>query len=452
MAAVRGWVSGWEPTADDAIVATRARDVFTSHPPLVGTWASASLQAGRNFNHPSPLAFDVLAPLVRVLGAGHGTLVTVAAVNLAAVVTVAWLARRRLGSAGAALVMVAITTLVWSLGSAVLIDPWPVNWPILAFLLFLFSAWSVATGDAVALVPLVVAGSFCLGSHLSYVVLIPAVSIAAVAPFVIGVLRRPRADNDRGDAVRWTVIAVVVGLACWLQPMWDEVRGHPGNLTGLVRSSGLHENTAPSAGLMLRIIGGTVVLPPAWLPPTFAHPTFHADRGGAPLWLATVAITTLIAVWILSARSAWRRHDRTTLAALGTAAIGLGAGTVTVMRMPVHSGIGHAYLRWVWPLGLYVWVATTVAVVQAFRARQPVVRHTHTHTRRLGVRPRLGLVSQASCVASRSSPRCSLPTTAPIRGPGASPRARTWCRKHFGSCRNTSRCSSRATSATSAIK
>ena len=58
-AVVRAIVEHWIPVGDDALDEIRSVDVFsTSHFPLLGTWSSASLQAGKSITVTSSLAFS----------------------------------------------------------------------------------------------------------------------------------------------------------------------------------------------------------------------------------------------------------------------------------------------------------------------------------------------------------------------------------------------------------
>ena len=73
IATVRGIRRGWLPIGDNALVAIRAHDVLTSHHPWLGTWSSASLDAGKDLNHPGPLLFDSVAPTVKLSTSIPGT-------------------------------------------------------------------------------------------------------------------------------------------------------------------------------------------------------------------------------------------------------------------------------------------------------------------------------------------------------------------------------------------
>src|SRR4051812_39510094 len=68
VATARALGRGWIPLGDNGLIGLRAHDVGTSNHPLLGTWTSASLTAGRNVNNPGPLWFDVLSPFVRAAG------------------------------------------------------------------------------------------------------------------------------------------------------------------------------------------------------------------------------------------------------------------------------------------------------------------------------------------------------------------------------------------------
>ena len=61
VAAVRALVSHQMPLGDNGLITLRANDVLTVNHPWFGTWTSASLSTGIDFNNPLPLHFDWLA-------------------------------------------------------------------------------------------------------------------------------------------------------------------------------------------------------------------------------------------------------------------------------------------------------------------------------------------------------------------------------------------------------
>ncbi|HEY3141778.1 MAG TPA: hypothetical protein VGJ86_11650 [Acidimicrobiales bacterium] len=362
VAGIRGALTDWTPTGDDAYSAVRAWDLFTSNPPLLGTWSSASDYTGHEINHPGPLQFDLLAIPVRLLGHGAGTAIGLALVNATAVTLIAWLVHRRLGPAAAALAAGASALLSWSLGSEMLYDPWSQHAPLIPFSLFLVAVWCAVAGDTVALPVMVVAGSYALQTHLSYTVLVPVLAAFALVAVIVH-LRK-----DRRRAIRWSLITAAVALGCWAQPLIQQYTSEDeGNLAALARSAGAD---APTPGLAraVRAFGGTVAVPPMWLPPSFGSPSFHLSGAGRPTWLAA---TALIALTLALALLGWRAHRRGSTAVATGAWTGLAAlalGFVTTLQMPIRMGMVATYARFMWPLGMVVWLTLGVAVLDEVRA------------------------------------------------------------------------------------
>jgi hypothetical protein len=360
VAAGRAVAAGWEPTGDNAFSAVRARDVFTTDPPLLGTWSSASLYTHRQINHPGPLQFDLLAIPVRLFGSGPGTALGIAAINAVAIVLLGWLVRRLLGDTAAIIAMAFSALLAWSMGSEMLFDPWSQHAPLLPFALFLVAAWAVFADDLVALPVLAISGSYVLQTHLSYIVLVP--TLAAVA--VGAQAWRLRRDRESRRA-KWLAIGLAAVLLCWAQPLVEQasamVSGDgEGNMAALWRSRDA-DAPNPGAGSALRMLGGTVAVPPAWLPPSYGEPSFHLDGSGRPTWLAGLALAALAAALVAAGRRA-KQHSEPALAAGTTVAlVALAAGYVSIVCAPTRWGATATYVRWMWPLGMVVWLVLAAA-------------------------------------------------------------------------------------------
>jgi hypothetical protein len=372
-ATVRGLVRGWRPTGDDAFIALRATDVFSSHTPLIGSASAAAEASGRTMNHPGPLLFDALAVPVQLLGPSVGTAVGVGLVNIAAVVVIAWLVRRQFGTATAALAMGLCGLLTWSIGSELLYDPWNPFAALLPFAAFLVAAWSVASGDLPAAPVAVVAGSLVLQTHLSYSVLVPGVAVVTVGMAVARFL----ADRGRGrELLRWGLIAVAAGLVAWGQPLYEQFvapEGPYGNLSELARNVDT-EKEVLTTGEAVSVFGGTVALPPMWLAPSFGDPRFDMDDL-VPPWLAGGALVLLVAALGLTGWRAFRRGSTAAAAGTAIALAGLTFGFATALRMPLAYGaLPRAYGRFMWPLGMVVWLALAVALVDELRAVRPLRR------------------------------------------------------------------------------
>jgi hypothetical protein len=362
LAGVRAAWRGWTPTGDNAYSAVRGRDVFSSHVPLLGTWSSASHATGHQVNHPGPLQFDLMAVPVAVLGRGPGAAVGMALVNATAVGLIGWLVLRRLGGAAATVAMALAALLTWSLGSEMLYDPWSQHAPLLMFALFVVAVWCVVAGDPVALPVVAVAGGYALQTHLSYTLLVPGLTGFALAASAVRWVRR----RDR-RTLRWLAIGVLTGLVVWVQPLIEQFTGDgEGNVAALfnIRNS---PAPTPSVGESVRAMGGTIAVPPAWLPPSYGSPSFHLDGSGRPTWLAAAGLVALALGLVALGIRAWHRGSPAVAAGTATALAALAIGFVTVNRAPMRFGIVPTYLRWMWPLGMVVWLAVALALLDEAR-------------------------------------------------------------------------------------
>ena len=229
----------WVPLGDHGIFAVRARDVFSTHPPLVGTWTSASLSLGVNLNNPGPLYYDAIAlPTLIVGSAGAGVAVGVAIVNAICGLATGLVARRQGGWLAGCLAFLVVAVLAWTLGSDILIDPTQPAAMLMPLLLFVVLVWSVTRGDVVLLPLLVAVASLILQTYVTYVFIVGMLSVLSV----VGVwlwLRGAGYARDRVARVRraaqWSL---VVAVACWAQPVWQQLFGPgPGNLARLWRAA-----------------------------------------------------------------------------------------------------------------------------------------------------------------------------------------------------------------------
>jgi hypothetical protein len=376
VAAVRALVQGWIPVSENALYAIRARDVFTSDIPLVGTLAGA---AGDNLsNQPGALLFDVLAVPVRLLGGGPGVIVGVSLLNGASVLGIAYLAHRRGGPLFSCAAVAVAAALCWTMGSTMLFEPWNPHSVLLPFLCFLLLAWSVACGDVVALPWLLFVGSLVFQTHLSYVLLVPALSVWALAGLVYDRQRaRAARRTEAGAAHRRTrrvfIAATIVFALCWVQPLVDQFTSDgPGNLTRLARSAGgTGETTGYNLGV--RLVADVISMPPWWFRPSFRRAFVLFEGWRPPSTTAAVLSLALVATALAwCAFDARRRRDRTIFAAVTTAAIALAVGLFTAVRAPLGTvaflRISPHVLRWLWPVAAFFTLAVAVALMRRWIA------------------------------------------------------------------------------------
>ena len=389
LATVRAIDRGWLPIGDNAYFAIRARDVFTEHHPLLGTWTSASISAGTNFNNPGPLLFDLLAGPAKLIGGGAGVAVGAALLNSLAIVGIAVVARRRGGPLLGVLAMVITAALCWSMGSELLFDPWQPHSLLLTSVLLLLLVWSLACGDVVALPWAAGIASLVVQTHLSYAILVAALGAWGATGLVLTLRRRRRADPSawprlRRSTSRTTVAAVVVLALCWAQPLVEQVAGEgEGNLTRLATNAGGSPDTLGPA-LGTRVVASVVAAPPWFVRPSFEETLLPSDEAEAigpgirlPDLRSTTTAGSLLAVVGLVLLGCWliarRRADRCAVAAAVTAGVGLVAGLATATSLPLgFVGIAPHQFRWLWPLAAFTALAIAACLARtATSGRRP---------------------------------------------------------------------------------
>ncbi len=428
VAAIRASVTGWYPTGDDGFAGLRAQDVFSAHPPLLGTWSSASGWSHQWINHPGPAQFFALAIPVKLLGVGVGVAIGTALTNVAAIVAAVLLARRRAGPVFGAVAALFIATVAWTFGPSLLFDPWSQHAPMFPFVLLLFAVWSVLDGDVGVLWLAVVAGSFVLQTHLSYILLVPGLWLLALAGWALtlhgGRIRRRRAFASLG-------VAVVALLLCWLPPIYEQLTVHPGNLTGLVRAARTTPPKTPGLGGAIQAVGDVVATPPLWLRSGWTHPAFHPHGSGRPVALLVMLLVLVGAagVWLLVL--AHRRRDRLIVAGLATAAAAVMLGAASVVRMTSPYGLVRNYVQWLWLVSMFTWLMMGLAAARALRrSGRPAAAAVERVPARASA---LGVAALAVVVAGLNIPYTDTGTASP---PWSVPAAKQLFRQALPSLRH----------------
>ncbi len=366
VATVRAVQDGWVPVGDNGLIAVRTRDVFSSHPPLLYTWSSASISAGFGFNHPGPLLFDALSVPTALSGGWAGLAVGVAIVNAVAVIGIALFAYRRggplLGTAAAA----ATAALCWTMSGRLLFDPWSPNSLLLPFLLFLVLVWSMSCGDLVALPLAAGVGSLLLATNLGLGLLVPVLAVSGLIGLTLALRRGRRADPDSWPAVRRRTvtagaIAVGVFVLCWVQPVIEQFTSPgEGNLTLASRALQKISSTV-GAEHGLRLYAGATA---RWLQPWSlrANDASFASVVVAAV-VALVGALLLVACLVL----ARRRGDRVAGALVVTAVVAAVVGLVSAIRTPTDPlGALAAYqTRWLWPMAAFLTFAVVATLARA---------------------------------------------------------------------------------------
>ncbi|MBA3289290.1 MAG: hypothetical protein H0U21_14955 [Acidimicrobiia bacterium] len=361
-AAIRGLLTDWVPIGDSAYFVIRSRDVLTEHHPLLGAWSSGSTSIGAFVNNLGPLQFDLLAPFTR-LGPAGGTTVGVAAVNAASVIALGLVVRRLAGTAAACVALAAAASVTWSMGSALLIEPQQHPAMILPFLCYLTAVWAVAAGEPWALPVAVFSGSVVLQTHLSYAALVVLLAALGLGACAVGAIAARRRAGDqwlarRASRRRWGVVAAVVWVACWTQPLVDQFWGR-GNMSSLLGAAGA--GRGPGYGRGARMVGAVVAWPPWWARNSYR--TFSPAAGLPSLAAAAAALVGLGLLLALVGLSARRRHHRIGAVGVLTSLVALAGALFTAARLPVASyGLSSANYRWLWAIGAF-WVTAAIAAL-----------------------------------------------------------------------------------------
>jgi hypothetical protein len=337
---------------DDAAIAIRSWAVLTSRSPLLGEFTQATRCARHLAFNPGPLLFWMLALPVRI-DPGHGALWGAAvwcAVAMAICVEAAWAVR---GATGALAVAAFAVVLAVTQSDVLVNSVWDPHFGLVWFAATCTVAWAVGTGHLRWWPVLVVTASVAAQSHLAFT--LAATLLAILAP-LSGVRRR--ADGVVGW--RWLAVGLGAGVACWTVPIVQQLTGHPGNVTVLLRCVGGHQVMGSSFGL--QTLASAVVPPPLWFhrPSGSAHSLLHgltAHSAGFGIAILVLLAAVAVVAWIA------RRKD---LAVLAGVAFFAGGSTVWEIALQPTSTIVSLFDVDVvlWPVGMLVWGVAALSVVE----------------------------------------------------------------------------------------
>ena len=354
----------WYPLLDMAWTEMRLRDVWSSNPPLLGL-AGRIGPFGHQGSHPGPLSFYVMWPAYSLFGSSAWSLeVASVFVHVVAIATVLWIANRR-GGVGLVLGMAAVlAVLLRAYGASLLTQGWNPYLPVVWWLVFLLSVWSVLCDDWLFLPVAVFAGSLCAQTEVSYLGL--GVALGAVAVGVAGVVAYRRRDDPA--VVRrfagWLLAAVVVAVLVWLPPVVQQLTSARGNLGVLFNY--FRNPLQPPVGLvqgvkvMLAHLNPVVVLTHALVPTTS-----HVDVTTG----SVIPGSVFLVVWLAAAAAAWRRRLAPLVWLHAVIAVALVVGVVSISRI---FGILWYYLvLWAWGLDVLMVVAVVWTLVEVARGSVP---------------------------------------------------------------------------------
>lgn len=314
----------WFPLVDMAQIEMRVRDVPTTHPPLLGLGGRIR-GYGHTGSHPGPLAFYLLWPVYWLLGGSSWAFqVSAATLSLVAAGLAVWIGHRRGGATGAVAIAAVLALLLRSYGAVMVTEPWNPRLPVVWWVVCLLAVWSVLAGDLVLLPLVVLAGTFCVQTHIPYALLVGGLWLLTAA-----VLVRRRRTLER----RQVLPAAGLFALVWLPPLVEQLVHRPGNLAIIVQNFRHPYDTRPplaeARDLWLRHLDVTAFLRGDMVPVT------TPARG-----------LLFLAVWAASVAVAWRRRAATLLALHAVVGTALVLGAVAVSR--IFGPLWPYLLFWAW--------------------------------------------------------------------------------------------------------
>jgi len=381
--------AGWVPGADTAIIATRAYDVLTSHPPLVGQYTLAGEVTGHVTHSLGPMLFWLLA-LPAHFGPTASLIWTMGAANTLAIIGAVALARRRGGLVLMFAAALAIALMCQSLAAETFHDVWNPSAGLFPFTLLIFLCWSLACGEYRLLPLTVLVSSFVVQAHLMY--LPPTIGLLAVG---LGGLALSRIGAGRGNrrVLRWGVVALAVGAFCWSAPVVDELSTHPGNLSLVVETASAPKATlGASAGwhAVVRAVG----IRPWWLHIPQSRWERKYDVRSAPNTHAILSCLALLGALALTmlVGLARRRRDVAAAALIGfVLCAGLAAiAASTPLPRVLSATLGYT-MWWGSQVGMWVYLILAwslwLALAWTARALAPYARRLLGRARAPSGRP-----------------------------------------------------------------
>ncbi|MDQ1459267.1 MAG: hypothetical protein QOI08_751, partial [Actinomycetota bacterium] len=351
----------WFPLLDMAQTEIRVRDISTGHPPLIGLAGRIGPFGPNGGSHPGPLSFYALWPVWRLFGGtSYGLFASTVVLDVVAMGLALWMALRRGGRSLLLAVALVLALLTRAYGAFLLTLPWNPYLPVLWWFVFILAIWSVIADDLAMLPVVVVAGSLCMQTHISYLGLIGGLFALAVVVLARSAYRSRRVPGARRDLWRWGTISAVVGIVLWIPPVIDQFAHSPGNL-GIIRDYFSHP---PDATIGFgRGFGVLLAQLDPWklLTRTLVH-----DGGALEVAGSRVPGAVLLVAFAASIVVAWRRRVRALLILDGVLVAALALGLISSAR--IFGTVWFYLLLWAWGLVALILLAIGWAAFELARA------------------------------------------------------------------------------------
>jgi len=365
---------GWMPVADTAIIALRARDVFTEDTPLLGQPSVVGARLGEQVHHPGPLEFWFIAVGQQINDHPTTSLVVVALVNAVSACAALWWLLRLGGVRVVAMGATILVTVLWSIRGEMLVNPlnpFAAIVPLAAYLVCMVAAGS---GRPWALVWGVVFGSYAAQAHLTVtgpvVAAAVAVLISSLASWVTtrhGAARVAETPSV-APARRPALVALALLALVWAGPLTDVVVNRGGNLAALGSTGAGLDESAIGWERATSVTVRAVAPWPVWMRPT-------ADTRTLLIPSVPAQAALVLGLWFLGLVCAARLRDRAPAVGLAftSATAVLAAGTLLMTRMPdeLYSLASVGNFVWLWPASALLWGASMAGVIGVVAIARP---------------------------------------------------------------------------------
>jgi hypothetical protein len=342
-------LGGWQPAGDGGAITIRSWAELTSKGTLIGQATST-----RGVFELGPLEYWLLA-IPSHLNSHVGSLVGAELFCVVAVSLAVEALYCAFGSSGALLGAAGIAAnFIWM--PVIAESPvWNPHFGQVWFLATICCGLAVLAGRIVWLPALVVSGSVAMQAHVMYTLPAALIVVAGIGVAVYAVLRTR-------TGLPWLIAGAVVGLACWIAPIYQQLTSTSGNMTALLDSQ---QGRTMGLDYGLRAIAET----------TSRH-TF---------WLQSVTTKRLLDVTLIQHNSPTRGTEVLILSALlfplalvlRSRALGaMAAVNLSLLvgicfefdKTPRHGLLATYYLvEPLFPAGLFCWLSLVTALVLTVR-------------------------------------------------------------------------------------
>lgn len=394
---VRNGLAHWYPTNDAALTAIYVKDVFSAHIPLVGLPARYSYGAAPDYFYPGALLMYLLAVPVRIFGVSWGLLVGMGAIQSAWTLTALWLIRRRVGYRHGLVGALFLASLLWGLGSQVILDPTPVLMGSIAFFAFLVATWSVADGDAHGFVPLALGASFLFLDHLKFAIVVPVLVGVACVGFVLHRRAFHRETIDDAPALRRTTVIAFGATALftalvWAGPIVQQLTSAHPNMTALAHAIGSGDRAQRAVTDTLRVVSTPLTTWPLWLRHSLADPSFTVTGPSGSVAVQLMGFAIVLISGVAVALRGQRGNDTTVRRALIVALVAWLAWVVSAQISPDRSPFERNYFQAVWPMATFIWFTIVIGALRAKWNPTPKAARVTPDQRRWMMRGTLGVI------------------------------------------------------------